>query len=83
VSKKLPGIRLVPVELEVGGQTTTETHEAVFSNSSRPGLRGTRQTRARRQYEFSISSPSFQFQRLDQGNGKTDGEAVAPFGDLP
>ena len=37
MSKKLPGIRLVPVELEVGGEATAEVAKA-FQQLVAPGL---------------------------------------------
>src|ERR1700676_3453489 len=80
VSKKLPGIRLVPVELEIGRKTPPE------------GPKPVQQFRAARlapDGEFAVAADMdfdlialLESQRRDHGGGKTDGETVAPFGDL-
>jgi hypothetical protein len=57
VSKKLPGIRLVSVELEVGGKAPRKARRR-FTNSSRPGLRDTPNSRSSATW-ISMSSLSF------------------------
>src|ERR1700688_3552940 len=80
VSKKLPGIRLVPVELEIGGKAP--------SKGAKP-LQQFRAAGLARDGEFPRAGDMdfdlvalLESQRRDHGGGKTDGETVAPFGDL-
>jgi hypothetical protein len=79
VSKKLPGIRLLAIELEIGRKAPSE------------GAKPLQQFRAAglaRDGEFPRVSdmdfdliPFLEPQRVDYGGRKAEGEAIAPFGD--
>jgi hypothetical protein len=80
VSKKLTGIRLVPVKLEVGREPTAEsakTLQQFFASrlardAKLPGVR-----------DMDLDLVTFpKFQGFNDSGGKADGEAIAPFGDL-
>src|ERR1700733_12036258 len=77
---KLPGIRLVPVELEVDRKPPAEPAQALeqFRTS---GLARYGELMAAGDVDFDVVA-FLQFQRLDHGGRKANGEAVAPFGDL-
>jgi hypothetical protein len=80
VSKKLPGIRLVPIKLEVGWQTPAEGPETVQQVFS-PGFAGQTEFPPIRNVDLDLVA-GFQLQGLDNSGGETDGEAIAPFCDL-
>src|SRR6266851_785381 len=80
VSKKLPGIRLFPVELEVGRKPPAEGAQALQQLIT-PGLARNAERAAVGHVDFDVIA-GFKLQRLDHGGGKTDSEAVAPFGDV-
>jgi len=79
VSKKLPGIRLVSVELEVRGKPTAEGAETLqqllaprFARDPEPPGVGNMD------FDF-VAFP--QLQCFDHSGRKADGKAVAPLGD--
>jgi hypothetical protein len=80
VSKKLAGIRLVPVELEISGEATAEAAKA-FQQLVAAGL-------ARHAKLTPISDVDFDLvaflksERFDHDGGKANREAVSPFGNL-
>src|SRR5215471_11425128 len=80
VSKKLPGIRLVPIELEIGGKAPAEGAQALQQ------LLATRLARDRevaRIDDMDLDIVAFlQLERFDHRRRKADGEAVAPLCDL-
>jgi hypothetical protein len=80
VSKKLPGIRLVPVELEVVGKSPAESAKtlqqflarrlASYAELPRPG-------------DIDLDLVTLlEAERFDHGSGKANGETVSPLGDL-
>jgi hypothetical protein len=80
VSKKLPGIRLVPVELEIGRKTSAEGTQSV--QQFRPaGLARDREFALVDDMDFDLVA-FLESKRRNHGGGKTDRQAVAPFGDL-
>jgi hypothetical protein len=80
VSKKLPGIHLIPVEFEVGGKPATkrtQTLQQLFA----PGLARNTKLPGIRDMDFDlVAFPKFK--GLNNSGRKADGEAIAPFGDL-
>src|SRR6185437_612659 len=80
VSKKLPGICLFPVEFKVPGQPSAigaqpvqEILSARLPRNSELALPG----------DVNVDLVALlESQGLDHGDGKADGETVAPFGDL-
>lgn len=80
MSKKLPGIRVVPVELEIGGQATakgTKPLQQLFAsgfacNAELPGVRD---------MDFDLIA-LLEFKRFDHGSRKPARETVSPFCDL-
>jgi hypothetical protein len=80
VSKKLPGIRLVSVELEVGGEPATERAET-FQQLFAPGLARDAKLPGVCDMDFDLIAFA-KFQGFNDSGGKADGEAIAPFGDL-
>jgi hypothetical protein len=80
VSMKLPGIRLVPVEFEVGGQAPAEGAQA-FQQLLPAGLARDRERSGVGDVDFDLVA-FLQLKRLDHGGRQANGEAVAPFGDL-
>jgi hypothetical protein len=80
VSKKLPGIRLVSVEFEVGGKPPAECAETLQQRVA-PGL--TRNTKLADVRNMDLDLVAFpKLQGFDDGSRKTDGKAIAPFGHL-
>jgi hypothetical protein len=80
VSKKLPGIRLVSIELEVSGKPAAEEAETLQQLLA-PGLARDAKLTAASDMDFDlIAFPKLQ--RFDHGGGKADRETVSPFGDL-
>ncbi len=77
---KLPGIRLVPVELPVRWQAPTEGAQA-FQQLLQSGLAGSGERTRIGDVDFYLVA-FLQFERLDHGGGKPNGEAAAPFGNL-
>jgi hypothetical protein len=80
VSKKLPGIRLVPIELEVGRQTPSECTQPL-QDFVATGLAGHFQFTSIGDADLDIITPP-SFQCFNDGGGKTNRKAVAPFRDL-
>src|SRR5689334_14279880 len=80
LSKKLPGIRLFPIELEVGGQATTEGSKSLQQLLT-PGFVRDGEFTAVGDVDFDLVA-LLQLQCFDHGGGKADGQAVAPFRDL-
>jgi hypothetical protein len=80
VSKKLPGIRLIPVELEIGGKATAEGTKPLQQLLAARFARDAELPGAG-DMDFNLIA-FFEFESLDHNGGKTDGETVAPFGDL-
>jgi hypothetical protein len=79
VSKKLPGIRLLTVELEVGGKTATEGSEA-FQQLCPTGL--ARDGELATVGDMNLDLVAFlELEDFDHGGGKADGKAVTPLGD--
>ena len=77
---KLPGIRLIPVELEARGQTPAERAEAL-QQLLPARLARDRELAGVGDVDFDLVA-FLQFECLDDDGGQPDGEAVAPFGDL-
>src|SRR5271170_2268426 len=80
LSKKLTGIRVFPVELEIGGQATAEGAKA-FQQLLTSGLARNAELTPVVDVDFDLVA-LFQLQCFDHGGGKADGQAVAPFCDL-
>src|SRR5258708_6010335 len=80
VPGKLPGIRLVSIELEVRRQPSSENTQPLQKLIVR-GLAGYLQLTSVRNGDLNIVA-LLQFQRLDNGCRKTNRKAVAPFCDL-
>jgi len=68
---KLPGIRLIPVELEARGQTPAERAEAL-QQLVPPGLAGDGESPRVGNVDLDLVA-FLQFQRLDDGGWKADG----------
>jgi hypothetical protein len=71
VSKKLPGIRLVPVELEVGGKAPAkgaQTLQQLFT----PGLAGHTELTRVGNMDFDLVA-LFELECVDDRSGKADG----------
>src|ERR1700733_7177998 len=79
-SKKLPGIRPIPIELEVGRQTPSECAQPLQEFVA-TGLAGHFQFASIGDANFNIVA-LFQFQCFYDLGGKTNRKAVAPFRDL-
>jgi hypothetical protein len=79
VSKKLPGIHLVPVEFEIGRKTPAER--------TKPTQQFRAASLARDRALLPVDDMDFDLiafpksQRSDYGGRKADGETFAPFGD--
>jgi hypothetical protein len=80
VSKKLPGIRLISVELEIGGEATAEAAKPLQQFLARRFARDA-ESSGIGDMDFNLIA-FFEFEGLDHDGRKTDSEAVAPFGDL-
>jgi len=80
VSKKLPGIGFVAVELEVRRQASSEFAQACEQVLA-AGLSGDGELPWAGQVDFDLIA-FLQVQGLNDGGGEADGEAIAPFGDL-
>src|SRR5438552_7747349 len=80
VSKKLPGICLVPIELEVDGKAPAEGAQAPKQLLA-TGLACYREVARIDDMDLNVVA-FLQLERFDNGRGKADGEAIAPFGDL-
>jgi hypothetical protein len=77
VSKKLPGIRLIPIELEIGRKPTAEGAKPL---QQRLAAGFTRDDEFPRVGDMDFDLIAFrEFERLDHGSGKPNREAVAPF----
>src|ERR1700689_3028198 len=80
LSKKLPGIRLIPVELEIGRQPPAKGAQPVREI---PSLGFARDAECALAGHVHVNLIAWlELQRFDNRRGKTDSEAVAPFGDL-
>jgi hypothetical protein len=80
VSKKLTGIRLVPVELEIGGEAAAEGAKA-FQQLVAAGL--ARHTKLTPVSDMDFDLVAFpESERFDHDGGKANRETVSPFGDL-
>jgi hypothetical protein len=80
VSKKLPGIRLVSVEPEVGGESTAEGAETLQQLLA-PRLARNAKLPSVRNMDFNLVTFT-KFEGFNDRGGKANGEAIAPFGDL-
>jgi hypothetical protein len=80
VSKKLPGIRLVSVKLEVGGEPTAEGAETLQQLFA-PRLAGHAELPGLCYMDLDLVAFT-KFQSFNDSCGKADCEAIAPFGDL-
>jgi hypothetical protein len=76
VSQSLSGVRLVPVELEVGRKTPTEPTKALQRLFS-PGRSCHHEFPRTRDADFNLIA-FFQLQRLDNRGGWANGETIAP-----
>lgn len=79
-SKKLPGIRLITVKLEIGGKAAAEGAKPLQQFLARRFARDTELSGIGDMDFNLIAFP--EFEGLDHNGRKTDGEAVAPLGDL-
>ena len=80
LSKKLPGIRLIAIKLEIGGDDASET-----SQPSQPLFAAWCPFHLKRSGACNANLDIvslLQRERFDDTGGKTDGEAIAPFGNL-
>src|SRR5487761_44403 len=80
VSIKLPGIRRIPVELEVGREPSAERVQALQQILASGPTRHRHVSRAG-DMDFDLVA-GLELQRLRPRSGKPNGEAVAPFRDL-
>jgi hypothetical protein len=80
VSKKLTGIRLVPIELEIGRETTAERAKALQQFAASGFSRNCELPRVG-DMDFDLIAFS-ELERFDDGGGKADRETVSPFCDL-
>src|SRR5260370_25270508 len=80
VSKKLPGIPLVPVELEVGGKAPAKSPKALQQLFA-PGLTRHAELTLVGNMDFNLVA-LFQFECVDYRDGKPHRQTVAPFRDL-
>jgi len=80
VSKKLAGIRLVSIELEVSGKPTAEGAETLQQLLA-PGLARDAKLTGVSDVDFDLIAFS-ELKRFDHSGRKADGETVSPFGDL-
>jgi hypothetical protein len=80
VSKKLPGIRLVSIELEVSGKPTAEGAETLQQLIA-PGLARDAKLAGVCNVDFDLVALP-ELKRFDHSGRKADGETVSPFGDL-
>jgi hypothetical protein len=80
VSKKLAGIRLVSVKLEIRRETAAEGAKT-FQQFVTPGLAADTELPGVSDMDFDFIA-FLELKRFDHGDGKADGETVSPFGDL-
>jgi hypothetical protein len=80
VSKKLAGIRLVSVELEIGGETSAERAKA-FQKFVASRLARDAKLPPTGNVDFDLVS-LLQSEHFDHDGGKPNRKAVPPFGDL-
>jgi hypothetical protein len=80
VSKKLPGIRFVPVELEVGGEATAEGAKALQQFVA-SGLARYAELSSVRDVDFDLVAFP-ESERFDHDGRKANRKAVPPFCDL-
>src|ERR1700694_2331232 len=80
VSKKLPGIRLLPVELEIGRKAPSKGAKPLQQFRA-AGLARNGEFARVGDMDFDLI-PFLEPQRLDHDRGKAHGKAIAPFGDL-
>src|SRR5271155_6213935 len=80
LSKKLPGIRLIPVELEIGRQPPAKGPQPVQEILSLWLASDAECALAGHMHVNLITR--LKLQRFDNGRRKADRKAVAPFGDL-
>jgi hypothetical protein len=79
-SKKLAGIRIIPVELEIGRKTAAEASES-FQQLVTARLPRNAELPGADHMDFNLVAFS-KFKRLHHGGRKTNGQAVSPLGDL-
>src|SRR5437763_15070551 len=77
VSRKLPGIRLVSVELEVGRKAPAKSSKALHQLFTARLARHAELTFVGNM-DFDLVA-LFQFECVDYRGGKTDGQTIAPF----
>jgi hypothetical protein len=77
---KLPGIRLVPVELEVGGKPAAEGAKPLQQFGA-PGSARDGELPDACDMDFDLIA-FLELERLDDDRRKANGEAVAPSGDF-
>jgi hypothetical protein len=80
LSKKLPGIRLIPVELEIVRKTAAERAKTLQEFVT-PGPARDAKLPGVSDMDFNLVA-FLEFERFDHGGGKADREAVSPLGDL-
>src|SRR5271156_27833 len=80
VSKKLPGIRLVSVELEVGGKAPAKSAKPLYQLLT-AGLARHAELTFVGNMDFDLVA-LLQFECVDYRGGKADRQAIAPFRDL-
>jgi hypothetical protein len=76
--EKLTGIRLVPVELEIGRETATESAQA-FQQFAAPRLARYTEPPAIRDVDFDLVA-FLELECFDDSSGQTDRETVSPLG---
>jgi hypothetical protein len=80
VSKKSTGIRLVPVELEIGREATAKSAKAAQEFAT---IRFARNTELAHAGNMNLDLVAFlESQGFDDGCWKTNRQAISPFGDL-
>jgi hypothetical protein len=77
---KLPGIRLVPVELEIRGKAPAQTAKT-FQQLFAAGPSGHGEFPGIKDMDLDVIA-LLEFQRLDHGGGKANRETVPPLSDL-
>jgi hypothetical protein len=80
VSKKLTGIRLVSIELEVSGKPAAEGAETLQQLIA-PGLPRDAKLAGVSDMDFDLVA-LLELKRFDHSGRKANGETVSPFGDL-
>jgi hypothetical protein len=80
VSKKLPGIRFVPVEFEIGRKTAAKGAKALQQFPT-PGLPRNAKPAGIGYMQLNLIA-FLQLKRFDHACGKADSETVSPFADL-